>query len=96
MSCVWSCASRARLAPAPQSACPPPPPRAPPAQGLRKPAPASYEVVASTLARPPSSLIFVDDRAPNVDAAAALGWGALRFEGAGALEAQLRARGLEF
>lgn len=67
-----------------------------PMKGLRKPAPASYACVMSTLGLPPSDLIFVDDRAPNVEAAAALGWGAVRFQGADQLEKELLARGLEF
>jgi 2-haloacid dehalogenase len=52
--------------------------------------------VQDALNAPPSSLLFVDDRKANVDAAAALGWGAVEFTGAAALEAELRARGLEF
>jgi FMN phosphatase YigB (HAD superfamily) len=52
--------------------------------------------VTSTLGLPPGRLIFVDDRAVNVDAAAAQGWGAVHFRGAAQLEEELRARGLEF
>lgn len=66
------------------------------AQGLRKPAAEAYQVVTSSLGVPPPGLIFVDDRRPNVDAAAALGWGAVHFTGAADLEDRLRAMGLEF
>jgi 2-haloacid dehalogenase len=52
--------------------------------------------VSSALALPPQQLIFVDDRRPNVDAAHALGWGAVHFKGAAQLEDELRARGLDF
>jgi hypothetical protein len=41
-------------------------------KGLRKPSPAAYAAVQATLNTPPSSLLFVDDRKANVDAAAAL------------------------
>ena len=77
----------------------PPPPTShacPPRQGLRKPAPAAYGVVTSTLRVAPSELLFVDDRRPNVDAAAAAGWGAVHFVGAAQLEEELVRRGLEF
>jgi len=66
-------------------------------QGLRKPAPEAFAAVCEHLGVPPSSCVFVDDRAVNVDAAAAFGMRALRFEGcADALERGLRERGLEF
>jgi FMN phosphatase YigB (HAD superfamily) len=66
-------------------------------QGLRKPAPAAYEAVTAHLQLPPQDLIFIDDRQPNVDAAAAAGMGAVKFSGcAAALEQELRARGLVF
>jgi 2-haloacid dehalogenase len=42
----------------------------------------------------PSRTLFVDDLEPNVDAAAALGLPAVRFEGGAALRAELKARGL--
>ncbi|KAI8464670.1 MAG: HAD-like domain-containing protein [Monoraphidium minutum] len=67
-----------------------------PMKGVRKPAPDAYHAVVSTLDLPPSSLVFVDDRKVNTDAAAALGWGSVHFTGAAALEERLRAMGLEF
>ena len=66
-------------------------------QGLRKPAPAAYQAAVSHLQLPPERFIFVDDRQPNVDAAAAVGMQAIRFEGnPNALEDQLQKLGLEF
>lgn len=65
-------------------------------QGHRKPEAAAYAAVEAALATPPASLLFVDDRKANVEAARARGWGALHFSDAASLEAELRARGLEF
>ncbi|MFN8526884.1 MAG: HAD-IA family hydrolase [Chloroflexota bacterium] len=62
--------------------------------GARKPEPAYYEVVEDRLGVPPSSLLLIDDSAPNVDAAQARGWQAELFTDAEALEARLTARGL--
>jgi epoxide hydrolase-like predicted phosphatase len=41
--------------------------------GLRKPEPEIYELCARQLALPPSACVFVDDLAPNVKGAAAVG-----------------------
>jgi HAD superfamily hydrolase (TIGR01509 family) len=41
--------------------------------GHRKPEPDAYLVACRALGRPPSSFVFVDDRASNVEAAVALG-----------------------
>jgi histidinol phosphatase-like enzyme len=65
-------------------------------QGLRKPAPAAFEAVTSHLQLPAQQLVFVDDRQPNVDAAAQAGMAAILFEGTEALEQRLQQLGLEF
>jgi HAD superfamily hydrolase (TIGR01509 family) len=65
-------------------------------QGLRKPAPAAFEAVTSHLQLPPQQLVFVDDRQPNVDAAAQAGMATVLFTGTEALEKQLQQLGLEF
>jgi FMN phosphatase YigB (HAD superfamily) len=53
--------------------------------------------VSAHLGVDPRSCVFVDDRAANVEAAAAFGMRAVRFEGcATALEKELREHGLEF
>ena len=41
--------------------------------GLRKPDPAIYRLAAERLGLPPDQIVFVDDLAPNVRAAAAVG-----------------------
>lgn len=65
-------------------------------QGLRKPAPAAFEAVTSHLQLPPQQLVFVDDRQPNVEAAAQTGMAAVLFTGTDALEQRLQQLGLEF
>lgn len=66
-------------------------------QGMRKPAAGAYQAAASHLQLPPERLIFVDDRQPNVDAAAASGMKAIRFTGCAlALEKELQDLGLQF
>lgn len=64
---------------------------------MRKPAAGAYAAAVSHLQVPPAQLIFVDDRQPNVDAAAAAGLKAIKFSGcAEALEAELKQLGLDF
>ena len=41
--------------------------------GLRKPDPAIYTLAAERLGLPPTQVVFVDDLAPNVRGAAAVG-----------------------
>jgi putative hydrolase of the HAD superfamily len=48
--------------------------------GLKKPDPAVYQLVLDRLGVAPQEVIFVDDMQGNVDAAAALGIHAIRFE----------------
>jgi HAD superfamily hydrolase (TIGR01509 family) len=64
---------------------------------MRKPAAGAYQAAVSHLQVPAQQLIFVDDRQPNVDAAAAAGLKAIRFTGcAKTLEQELQQLGLEF
>lgn len=66
-------------------------------QGHRKPSAEAFAAVSAHLGVDPGLCVFVDDRAANVEAAAAFGMRAVRFEGcANALERQLRGHGLEF
>jgi HAD superfamily hydrolase (TIGR01509 family) len=66
-------------------------------QGLRKPAPAAFDCVVHHLQLPAERFIFVDDRQVNVDAAAAAGMTAIKFNGSvHALEEQLLGVGLLF
>ena len=48
--------------------------------GLIKPDPAIYEAVEADCALPPGTLLFADDRADNIAAAAARGWHTHLFE----------------
>jgi putative hydrolase of the HAD superfamily len=57
--------------------------------GLAKPDPAVYEAVLDDLGARPQSVLFIDDRAENVLAAAALGLQAVRFTSAEELPGQL-------
>ena len=59
--------------------------------GLAKPDPAVYEAVLDDLGTTPQSVLFIDDRAENVLAAAALGLRAVRFTSAQKLPRQLAA-----
>lgn len=61
---------------------------------LVKPDPAIYELAASRFGHAPQRMLFIDDRADNIDGAAALGWNVHHFHGADALRADLEARGL--
>lgn len=62
--------------------------------GLNKPDPAIYDHARRQFGVAAADLLFIDDHAPNVEAALALGWQAVRFTGDAALERALGARGL--
>lgn len=57
--------------------------------GLRKPDPAVYHEAARRAGLAPAELVFVDDRAGNVEAARGIGMAGVVFEGAAALRAEL-------
>lgn len=61
---------------------------------IAKPDPAIYRLLMDRNALPPEDCLFIDDRAENVAAAAALGMDAVRFTSPPALERDLTARGL--
>jgi FMN phosphatase YigB (HAD superfamily) len=63
--------------------------------GHAKPSLRSFEIVAEIAGVRPSSLLFFDDVAANVDGARAAGFQAEVFVGEGALRAVLAERGLE-
>jgi putative hydrolase of the HAD superfamily len=44
--------------------------------GVTKPDPVVYDMVTAELSADPAEIAFIDDRSPNVDAAAAAGWNA--------------------
>lgn len=60
---------------------------------LIKPEPAFFELASRRFGAPPDRLVLLDDIAANIDAAAALGWKALRFVDAAGVERALRERG---
>lgn len=63
-------------------------------EGVAKPHPRIYDIAAERSGLPLSRLVFVDDRADNVEGARALGMTGLVFTGADRLRADLAALGL--
>jgi 2-haloacid dehalogenase len=63
-------------------------------EGIAKPDPRIYELVASRSGLPLVGLVFLDDRATNVDAAQELGMAGIVFTTADAARTELRALGL--
>jgi 2-haloacid dehalogenase len=62
--------------------------------GVIKPDPRIYEMVEDDCGLPPSSLLFTDDRADNITAAARRGWRTHQFESWQGWAARLVAEGL--
>ncbi|MCX8509355.1 MAG: HAD-IA family hydrolase [Rhodobacteraceae bacterium] len=62
--------------------------------GVIKPAPRIYEMVEEDCGLPPGALLFTDDRADNIAAAAARGWQTHHFTGPEGFAARLVAEGL--
>lgn len=63
--------------------------------GLRKPDPAIYRAALKLSGTRPEETVFVDDLKPNVEAARALGFIAIRFRGAEDLRRRFRELGLD-
>ncbi|MGE0232224.1 MAG: HAD family hydrolase [Flavobacteriaceae bacterium] len=61
---------------------------------LIKPDPAIYRVLLERTAHRAGECVFIDDRQANIDAAAALGFDAIRFTGEPELRRELAGRGL--
>jgi putative hydrolase of the HAD superfamily len=57
--------------------------------GVVKPEPGAFQAAVETLARPPDQIVFIDDRAVNVEAAIDAGLHAIRFTSAAELRAAL-------
>jgi putative hydrolase of the HAD superfamily len=57
--------------------------------GLRKPDAAIYHRALDILGRPAERILFIDDRAENVEAAVAVGMKGIVFKGAGGLRVEL-------
>ncbi|SLN58596.1 HAD-IA family hydrolase [Roseisalinus antarcticus] len=62
--------------------------------GVIKPDPRIYEMVEQDCGVAPGALLFADDRADNIAAAAARGWQTHHFDGPAAFAARLVAEGL--
>ncbi|WP_126974955.1 HAD-IA family hydrolase [Frigidibacter oleivorans] len=62
--------------------------------GVTKPSARIYEMVEQDCGLPPGALLFTDDRADNIAAAAARGWQTHLFDGPDAWAARLVAEGL--
>ena len=63
-------------------------------EGVAKPDPAAYALAVERAGLPAHELVFVDDRASNVEAAVACGLRGLVFTDAAALRVDLRGLGL--
>ena len=63
--------------------------------GLRKPGVQIYRLALDVLQCEPSEVVFIDDRADNVEAAAGLGIHAIRYEGSAKLAKTLAQYGIE-
>jgi HAD superfamily hydrolase (TIGR01509 family) len=61
--------------------------------GVVKPEPRIYQILFERVGRQPSELLFIDDSAPNVRAAEALGMPAIHFRPGVDLKSELVARG---
>jgi 2-haloacid dehalogenase len=64
------------------------------AMGVTKPAPRIYQMLEEGCGLPPAALLFADDRAENIDAAAARGWQTHLFDGPEGWAKRLVAEGL--
>ena len=62
--------------------------------GLRKPDPAIYRMGHEVLQKPASEIIFIDDRAKNVQEAAGVGFHAIEYKGSAALRAEFASLGV--
>jgi putative hydrolase of the HAD superfamily len=61
---------------------------------LCKPEPAIFALAQRSFEAEPAQILFIDDHAPNIDAARAAGWQAILFTSPAQCEAELSARGL--
>ncbi|MDX5381718.1 MAG: HAD family phosphatase [Rhodobacterales bacterium] len=64
------------------------------AMGVTKPAPRIYQMLEEGCGLPPAALLFADDRAENIEAAAARGWQTHLFDGPEGWAKRLVAEGL--
>lgn len=62
--------------------------------GVKKPNPEAFEILLKTLQKPPSDVIFIDDRIENVQAAKNLGIDSIQFISPGQLKKDLLEKGI--
>ncbi|MCI4336370.1 MAG: HAD family phosphatase [Thermoplasmata archaeon] len=62
--------------------------------GRRKPDPSAYRLVVDVLRRPPSEIVFIDDRPENLAPARALGMHTVHYQTPAQLEGELQALGV--
>lgn len=62
--------------------------------GVRKPEPAIFRLVLDVLGKPAERILFIDDRQPNVEAAAAMGIHSIHFTGEAALRQEMEKLGV--
>ncbi len=62
--------------------------------GLEKPDPKIYELLLEKLPYSPEEIVFIDDKAENIEAARAFGIDGIVFESAGQIRKELISRGL--
>jgi 2-haloacid dehalogenase/putative hydrolase of the HAD superfamily len=63
-------------------------------EGVIKPDPALYRIALDRMGRRPQEVLFIDDSAPNIDVARALGFHVHHFQDPAALRPALEAQGL--
>jgi len=63
-------------------------------EGVIKPDPEIYRITRDRIAHPPEDVVFIDDRADNIEAAKAAGFQGVVFENAAQVRDALTARGL--
>jgi putative hydrolase of the HAD superfamily len=61
---------------------------------LAKPEPAIYHHAVEGLGTPPDQILFIDDRADNIEAALAAGMQAIQYTDHSTFEREMQARGL--
>jgi putative hydrolase of the HAD superfamily len=66
------------------------------ALNLAKPEPEIYRHAAEGLKTPPANILFIDDRAENIDAALAVGMQAIQYTDHESFEQEMHSRGLDY
>lgn len=62
--------------------------------GVSKPDPKAYQILLEKLKLPPSEILFIDNKLPNIETAKSLGIDAIQFENTDQLIKELKQRGI--